>query len=291
MPTGRILFSQLSDFLSWHEFKKCVKRYGGNYKVHSFTCRKQFLAMAFAQLTGCESLREVETSLGAVDQKLYHVGLGGSVSRSTLADANKNRDYRIYADCAHLLIPRARRLYAEESFGLDLEQTAYALDSSTMDLCLSLFPWAQFRSTKAAVKMHTLMDLRGSIPCFIRITDGKTHDIKALDEIPIEPGAYYIMDRAYIDFARLRTLHESGAFFITRAKKNLSYTVVQRRDVEKSSGLRCDQTIRLTGPVSSQKYPGFLRRIRYRDADTGTTFVFLTNRFVLAALLITRLYK
>lgn len=291
MPTERILFSQLTDFLPWHEFNKCVKRYDGNYKVQTFSCRNQFLAMAFAQLTGCESLREVETCLDAVRQKLYHAGFRSPVRRSTLADANRTRDYRIYADFAHVLIRSARRLYAEESFGVDLEQSAYALDSSTIDLCLSLFPWAQFRSTKAAVKMHTLMDLKGSIPCFICITDGKTHDIKALDEIPIEPGAFYIMDRAYIDFARLRALHQRGAFFITRAKQNFRYTVVQRRDVEKSSGLRCDQTIRLTGPLSSQKYPGLLRRIRYRDADTGTSLVFLTNNFLLAALVITRLYK
>lgn len=291
MASGRILFSQLTDFLPMREFRKCVKRFSGNYKVRTFSCLDQFLSMSFAQLTGRESLREVETCLDAMQPKLYHAGFRSKIRRSTLADANKKRDYRIYAEFAQVLIARARGLYAHEPFGVELEQTAYALDSTTVDLCLTLFPWAHFRRRKAAVKIHTLMDLRGSIPCFIRLTDGKTHDVNILDEIPIEAGAFYIMDRAYVDFERLWALHQEGAFFVTRAKKNLSFTVAKRRNVNKSSGLRCDQTINLHGPLSSQKYPGPLRRISYYDADSQTRLVFLTNNFVLAAPVIARLYK
>ena len=291
MASGRILFSQLTDFLPIREFRKCVKRYSGNYKVRKFSCLDQFLSMAFAQLTGRESLRDIETCLDAMQSKLYHAGFRSKIRRSTLADANKKRDYRIHAEFAHVLITRARGLYADEPFGVELEQTAYALDSTTVDLCLTLFPWAQFRRRKAAVKMHTLMDLRGSIPCFIRLTDGKTHDVNILDEIPIEAGAFYIMDRAYVDFGRLWPLHQEGAFFVTRAKTNQSFAVAQRRDVNKSLGLRCDQTIKLDGPLSSKKYPGPLRRISYYDAETQSRLVFLTNNFVLAALVIARLYK
>lgn len=291
MASGRILFSQLTDFLPMDDFRKCVKRYSGNYKVRKFSCRDQLLSMAFAQLTGRESLRDIETCLDAMNGKLYHAGFRSKVRRSTLADANKNRDYRIYAEFAQILITRARGLYADEPFGVELEQSAYALDSTTVDLCLTLFPWAHFRRTKAAVKMHTLMDLRGSIPCFIRLTDGKTHDVNILDEIPIEAGAFYIMDRAYVDFQRLWTIHQEGAFFVTRAKTNLSFTVRERRKVDKSSGLRCDQTIKLNGSLSSQKYPGPLRRISYFDTENKNRLVFLTNNFVLTALVIARLYK
>lgn len=291
MASGQILFSQLTDFLPMDDFRKCVKQYRGNYKVRKFSCFDQFLSMAFAQLTGRESLRDIETCLDAMESKLYHAGFRSKVRRSTLADANKSRDYRIYAQFAQVLITKARGLYADEPFGVELKQSAYALDSTTMDLCLTLFPWAQFRRTKAAVKMHTLMDLRGSIPCFIRLTDGKTHDVNILDDIPLEAGAFYIMDRAYVDFQRLWSLHQEGAFFVTRAKTNLSFTVRERRKVDKSSGLRCDQTIKLNGAVSSQKYPGTLRRISYFDKENKNRLVFLTNNFVLAALVIARLYK
>ncbi len=291
MASGQILFSQLTDFLPMDDFRKCVKQYRGNYKVRKFSCFDQFLSMAFAQLTGRESLRDIETCLDAMESKLYHAGFRSKVRRSTLADANKSRDYRIYAQFAQVLITKARGLYADEPFGVELKQSAYALDSTTMDLCLTLFPWAQFRRTKAAVKMHTLMDLRGSIPCFIRLTDGKTHDVNILDDIPLEAGAFYIMDRAYVDFQRLWSLHQEGAFFVTRAKTNLSFTVRERRKVDKSSGLRCDQTIKLNGAVSSQKYPGALRRISYFDKENKNRLVFLTNNFVLAALVIARLYK
>jgi IS4 transposase len=291
MASGQILFSQLTDFLPMDDFRKCVKQYRGNYKVRKFSCFDQFLSMAFAQLTGRESLRDIETCLDAMESKLYHAGFRSKVRRSTLADANKNRDYRIYAQFAQVLITKARGLYADEPFGVELKQSAYALDSTTMDLCLTLFPWAQFRRTKAAVKMHTLMDLRGSIPCFIRLTDGKTHDVNILDDIPLEAGAFYIMDRAYVDFQRLWSLHQEGAFFVTRAKTNLSFSVRERRKVDKSSGLRCDQTIKLNGAISSQKYPGTLRRISYFDKENKNRLVFLTNNFVLAALVIARLYK
>ena len=247
--------------------------------------------MAFAQLTYRESLRDIETCLHAMEPKVYHVGMRGKVYRNTLAKANENRNWRIYADFAHVLIRKARKLYANDSFGVELEQTAYALDSTTIDLCLSLFPWARFRRRKAAIKLHTLMDLRGSIPCFIRITDGKTHDVKILDELVPDPGAFYIMDRAYIDFGRLYAFTESLAFFVTRAKRNLDYSRRCYRHVDRSTGLRSDQTIVLKGPKTSEEYPVPLRRISYFDADTNKRFVFLTNNFVLPALTIAQLYK
>jgi transposase len=247
--------------------------------------------MAFAQLTGRESLRDIETCLRAMQPKMYHAGLRYPVSRSTLADANENRDWRIYADFAQVLIGHARKLYSQDDFGVQLEETAYVFDSSTIDLCLSLFPWARFRQRKAAIKLHTLMDLRGNIPCFIRITEGKTHDVGLLDELILEPGAFYIMDRGYIDFARLYTFTQQAAFFVIRAKRNLDYTRRRSRPVDKSTGLRSDQTIVLHGPGTSQDYPDVLRRISYVDLETAKRFVFLTNHFVLPALTIPQLYK
>ena len=291
MYTGRIVFSQLMDFLPRHEFNRCVRRYHGNYRTRHFKCRDQFLCMAFAQLTGRESLRDIETCLRAMQPKLYHAGIRYPVSRSTLADANENRDWRIYADFAQGLIGHARKLYSQDDFGVHLEETAYVFDSTTIDLCLSLFPWARFRQRKAAIKLHTLMDLRGNIPCFIRITEGKTHDVGLLDELILEPGAFYIMDRGYIDFARLYTFTQQAAFFVIRAKRNLDYTRRRSRPVDKSTGLRSDQTIVLRGPGTSQDYPGTLRRISYFDLETAKRFVFLTNQFVLPALTIPQLYK
>lgn len=291
MYIERIVFSQLMDFLPQYEFNKCIRRYRGNYRIRNFSCLDQFLCMAFAQLTYRESLRDIETCLRAMKPKLYHAGIRGKVARSTIADANENRHWRIYADFAHILIHRARKLYANDDFGLALEQTAYAFDSSTIDLCLSLFPWAKFRKHKAAIKLHTLIDLRGSIPCFIRITDGKTHDVNVLDELILEAGAFYIMDRGYIDFARLHTFNLTGAFFVIRAKSNLDYARRDYRYVEKSTGLRSDQTIILKGPKTSQDYSIPLRRISYLDSKTEKRFVFLTNNFTLAALTITQLYK
>ena len=291
MYTGRIVFSQLMDFLPRHEFNRCVRRYHGNYRTRHFKCRDQFLCMAFAQLTGRESLRDIETCLRAMQPKLYHAGIRYPVSRSTLADANENRDWRIYADFAQGLIGHARKLYSQDDFGVHLEETAYVFDSTTIDLCLSLFPWARFRQRKAAIKLHTLMDLRGNIPCFIRITEGKTHDVGLLDELILEPGAFYIMDRGYIDFARLYTFTQQAAFFVIRAKRNLDYTRRRSRPVDKSTGLRSDQTIVLRGPGTSQDYPGTLRRISYFDLETAKRFVFLTDQFVLPALTIPQLYK
>ena len=291
MYTGQMIFSQLMDFLPKHEFDKCVRRYQGNYRVRKFSCLDQFRCMAFAQLTYRESLRDIETCLRAVQPKLYHVGIRGKVSRSTLADANETRDWRIYADFAQVLIGMARKLYAEDDFGLALQQTAYALDSTTIDLCLSLFPWARFRKRKGAVKVHTLMDLRGSIPCFIHVTAGNIHDLNILDELLFEPGSFYIMDRGYIDFGRLYALAQSLAFFVVRAKNNLDYSRRTSRQVDKSTGLRSDQTILLKGPKTSQAYPEPLRRISYLDTDTQKRFVFLTNNFTLPALTIPQLYK
>ena len=282
------------DFLPRHEFNRCVHRYHGNYRTRHFKCRDQFLSMAFAQLTGRESLRDIETCLRAMQPKLYHAGIRYPVSRSTLADANENRDWRIYADFAQVLIGHARKLYSQDDFGVQLEETAYVFDSSTIDLCLSLFPWARFRQRKAAIKLHTLMDLRGNIPCFIRITEGKTHDVGLLDELIeliLEPDAFYIMDCGYIDFARLYTFTQQAAFFVIRAKRNLDYTRRRSLPVDKSTGLRSDQTIVLHGPGTSQDYPDVLRRISYVDLETAKRFVFLTNHFVLPALTIPQLYK
>ena len=291
MHSGRIVFSQLMDFFPKHEFDKCVQRYQGNYRVRSFSCFNQLLSMSFAQLTYRESLRDIETCLRAMQPKLYHAGIGATVSRSTLADANETRDWRIYADLAQVLIAKARTLYANETFGVQLEQTAYAFDSTTIDLCLSLFPWARFMKTKAAVKLHTLIDLRGSIPCFISITDGKTHDVSTLDELVLEPGAFYIMDRGYIDFRRLYRFSQSLAFFVIRGKKNMDYRVRSRRPVDKSTGLRADQTIILAGTQTAPYYPQPLRRVSYYDAETEKRFVFLTNNVELPALTIPSLYK
>ena len=291
MHTGRVLFSQLMDFLPKHEFNKCIHRYRGNYRARYFKCYDQFLCMAFAQLTGRQSLRDIETCLRAMQSKLYHVGLRGNVSRNTLAKASEKRDWRIYADFAQVLIRRARKLYAQDDFGIQLEETAYVFDSSTIDLCLSLFPWARFRQRKAAIKLHTLMDLRGNIPCFIRITEGKTQDVNLLDELVLEPGAFYIMDRSYIDFGRLYTFTQHAAFFVIRAKRGLDYTRRWSRPIDKATGLRSDQTIVLHGWGASKDYPDTLRRISYFDAETEKRFVFLTNNLVLPALTIAQLYK
>jgi transposase len=291
MHSGQLVFAQLMEFLPRHEFNTCVRRYGGNRRHRGFSCRDQFLCLAFAQLTFRESLRDIETCLRAMGTKLYHTGFRGKVSRSTLADANRTRDWRIYAEFAQVLIRRARELYAGDALGVALAQTAYALDSTTIDLCLSLFPWAKFRRQKGAVKLHTLIDLRGSIPCFVRISHGKMHDVTVLDELPIEPGAFYVMDRGYIDFARLHRFQEHSAFFLTRAKKNFDFTRRTRRDVDKSAGLRSDTTIGLAGPKSSRLYPDPLRRIAFVDGESGKRFVFLTNNFTLPALTIANLYR
>ncbi|MCH8077673.1 MAG: IS4 family transposase [SAR324 cluster bacterium] len=291
MYTGRIVFSQLMDFLPKRDFDNCVRRYGGNYQTRRFSCFDQFLCMTFAQITYRESLRDIETCLRAQESKLYHAGIRGKVSRSTLADANEKRDWRIYADFAQVLIGIARKLYARESFGIDLEQTAYAFDSTTIDLCLSLFPWARFRKHKAAVKLHTLIDLRGNIPCFISITDGKTHDVNILDELVLEPGAFYVMDRGYIDFRRLYAFTQSFAFFVVRAKTNLDFGKRAWRPVDKTTGVRSDQTIILRGYKSSKEYPDALRRVSFYDAIHKKRYVFLTNNFNLPPLTIAQLYK
>lgn len=291
MNSGRTIFAQVLDHVPMHDFRKCVRRYQGNRRVRRFFCFDQFLAMAFAQLTYRDSLRDIEICLRPLRSRLYHIGFRNPVSRSTLADANEIRDWRIYADFAQILIQRARALYASDSFGVDLNQTAYAFDSTTIDLCLSLFPWARFRQHKAAVKLHTLIDLKGSIPCFVHITDGKTHDVKALDALILDPGAFYIMDRGYIDFARLSTITRSLAFFVTRAKSNMQFTRVEFRSVDKTTGLRSDQTIRLQGFYAEKNYPDSLRRVRFLDPETKKHLVFLTNNFSLPALTIAQLYK
>ncbi len=278
-------------FVPHYEFTQCVKRYGGNYRVRSFSCWDQFLCMVFAQLTCRESLRDIETCLRVMQSKLYHLGLRGKVSRSTLADANETRDWRIYADFARLLIDTARRLYAKEEFGVQLEQTVYALDCTTVNLCLSLFPWARYREKNAAIKIHTLLDLRGSIPSFIKVTPARVHEIHILDELVPEPGSIYIMDRAYLDFSRLNTLTQGLAFFVIRARKPFLFQRLYSHPVQKSSGLRCDQTIVLKGLIQKKGYPEKLRRIRYRNAQTDKQLVFLTNNFYLSALTITQLYQ
>jgi len=279
------------DFFPKHEFNKCVRRYNGNHRAKSFTCLDQYMSMAFAQLTGRESLRDIETCLRSLGSSLYHAGIRGNISRSTLADANEKRDWRIYQDFAQVLIAQAKSLYVNEEFGVTLDNAVYALDSTTIDLCLTLFPWAQFRKRKSAVKMHTLLDLKGSIPCFIHITSGKVHDVNVLDVLPLEAGAFYVMDKAYTDFERLYNFTKSMAFFITRAKTNLVFTRCNYRQVDKTTGLRSDQTIHLKGPKSSLLYPEDLRYITYYDADTNKRFVFLTNNFSLDALTIALLYK
>jgi hypothetical protein len=291
MNAGRTVFSQLIDFLPKKQFDKCVRRHRGNHRIRTFSCFDQYLCMAFAQVTYRQSLRDIETCLRAMQPKLYHCGIRGNFCRTTLAKANENRNWRIYADFAHILINKARKLYAGEDFGVQLSREAYALDSTTIDLCLSLFPWAKFRKYKATVKVHALMDLRGSIPTFIRITGGKVHDVNILDELVLEPGAIYIMDRGYLDFARLFTFTQNLSTFITRAKNNFDYRRLCYRRVDKATGLRCDQTIRLNGFYASQDYPAVLRRIGYFDVETNVKFVFLTNNFALPALTIAQLYK
>jgi len=291
MNEGRTIFAQLMDSLPRFEFQQCVQRYPGNRKIRSFSHLDQFYCMAFAQLTWRESLRDIETCLRALGPKLYHVGIRGQVARSTLADANETRSWRIYADFAQVLLGIARRLYVNEPFGVELDETVYALDSTTIDLCLALFPWAQFRRHKAAVKLHTLLDLRGNLPTMVIVTTGNVHDVHILDQLPFEAGAIYIFDRGYIDFERLYRIDSAKAFFITRAKKNLDAHRLYSRPVDKSTGLRCDQTLLLNGVRTSLHYPGHLRRIVYVDPDSGKRFVFLTNNFELPALVIAQLYK
>ena len=291
MNAGKMVFSQLMEFLPAHEFDRCVERHGGHYKVQSLTCRRQFLAMAFAQLTYRESLRDIEACLRAVPQKLYHMGIGGPVARTTLADANEKRDWRIYEDFAQVLIREARSLYAGESLCVELDQTVYALDSTTIDLCLALFPWAKFRKRKGAVKVHTQLDLRGNIPSFIKITDGKVHDVNFLDDLTLEAGAIYVMDRGYIDFDRLYTLNLAKAFFVTRAKRNLQWRRLVSLPAEEAAGVLSDQIIMLTGVKTAASYPERLRRIRFYDADQDRTLIFLTNDFIRPAPTIVCLYK
>ena len=291
MNQGRTIFSQIIDFLPKHKFRQCVSRYGGNYRVRSFKCFDQFLCMAFAQLTFRESLRDIQCCLRAMQEKLYHMGIRSKVSRSTLAYANENRDWRIYCDFAQILIHEARQLYAEEDFGLELQETVYALDSSTIDLCLSVFPWARFRKRKGAIKLHTLLDLRGSIPSFIAITDGKVHDVNILDILIAEPGAIYVMDKAYLDFQRLYTLQQCSAFFVTRAKSNTRLRRLYSHAVDKSTGVRCDQTVVLTGFYAKKAYPEKLRRVKYFDSESKRRLVFLTNQFSFPAEIIAALYR
>jgi len=291
MYTGKTLFAQLMDFLPWTIFARIVERYGGDRYVKSLRCTEHFRVMAFAQLTYRESLRDIEACLSAQASKLYHMGFREPIRRSTLSDANEARDWRIYADFAQVLIRQARKLYAADSFGVELADTVYALDSTTIDLCLSVFPWAPFRATKAAVKMHTLLDLRGAIPSFLHISDGKLHDVNVLDLLIPEAGAIYVMDRGYLDFERLHVLHQAGAFFVTRAKSNLDARRLYSAPTDRASGIICDQTIALNGYYSRQHYPDHLRRIRLRDSESIRTLVFLSNQFALPAITICALYK
>ena len=291
MYVGKPLFAQIMDFLPWKTFHRIVDRYGGDYRIRTLSCAEHFRILAFAQLTYRESLRDIEACLSAQTAKLYHMGIRSAVSRSTLADANEGRDWRIYAEFGQRLIVQARTLYASDDLGLDLTNMVYALDSTTIDLCLSVFPWAHFRTTKAAVKMHTLLDLRGSIPSFIHVSDGKMHDTRALDFLIPEAGAIYVMDRAYVDFVRLHRLHLAGAFFVTRAKSNLDAHRIYSAKTDRSLGIICDQTIALDGFYTQQDYPEPLRRIRFKDPETGKTLVFLTNNFTLPAATICALYK
>jgi len=291
MNRGKLVFAQLMQHLPLTTFRRCVTRYRGAFKVKSFSCLDQFLCMAFAQLTFRESLRDIEVCLRAQSSKLYHLGIRSAVARNTLANANAVRDWRIYADFAQSLIGIARPLYAQESFGVDLQETVYALDTTTIDLCLSVFPWAVFRTAKAAIKLHTLLDLRGNIPTFIHISDGKVHEVNILDQLLPEPGAFYIMDRGFLDFERLYRFHQAGSFFVTRGKSNLK---VQRRyshPVDRTTGLICDQSVVLTGFYSHQGFQAPLRRIRFKDPETAKTLIFLTNNFVLPAFTITELYR
>ena len=291
MNTEQTIFSQLMDIIPQYEFSKCVERYKGNYKIKSFSCWDQFLCMAFAQLTFRESLRDIQACLRASQQKLYHMGFRGKVSRNTLAHANQVRDWRIYADFAQVLIHWARRLYADDPFGVQLKQAVYALDSTTIDLCLSLFPWAKFRKRKGAIKLHTLLDLHGNIPALVIITHGKVHDVNIIDNILLETGAIYIMDRGYMDFSRLYTIHQSSAFFITRAKRNLQFKRLYSHIIDKTTGLQCDQIIVLKGFYAKQDYPEKIRRIRYFDAEKNKRLIFITNNFTLPAFTIAELYR
>ena len=291
MNAGKLLFAQLMDFLPWTSFARSVARYGSDRRVRSLSCTEQFRAMAFAQLTYRESLRDIEACLSAQPAKLYAMGFRSPVRRSTLAEANESRDWRIYAELAQRLMLQARKLYATEDLGMDLDAAAYALDSTTIDLCLTLFPWAHFRSTKSAVKMHTLLDLRGNIPKFIHVTTGDVHDVNILDQIIPQAGAYYVMDRGYLDYARLYRIHLSGAFFVTRAKRNLDAGRIYSNQVEKQTGILADQSIALNGYDSRKDYPSHLRRISFRDPETGKDLVFLTNQFTLPAATICALYK
>jgi hypothetical protein len=291
MLVGRTVFAQVMDHFPAYEFQKCVARYAGDFGKRSFSCLDQFLCLGFAQLTYRESLRDIEACLRSVQGKLYHMGFRGRISRSTLADSNESVDWRIYADFAQVLIATARPMYAEESLGFDLDGTVYALDSTTIDLCLSVFPWARFQSTKGAVKMHTLLDLRGSIPTFIEVSDGKRHDVNILDQILPEAGSFYVMDRGYLDFARLHVLHRCGAFFVTRTKAGVLLRRRYSRAVDKTTGLRSDHTVTLTSAASIKNYPDPLRRVRFYDLEQGRWLVFLTNNFDLPALTIAQLYK
>ena len=289
MNTGKTIFSQIMEFLPMYEFHKCIERYHGERKILSFSCLDQYLSMAFAQLTFRESLRDIESCLRSVSGRLYPMGFRGKISRSTLADANESRDWRIYADFAMILIYRARELYINEPFGIDLDNTVYALDSTTIDLCLALFPWARFRKNKGAIKLHTLLDLRGPIPSFINITDGKVADVNVLDILIFEAGSFYIMDRGYIDFKRLYALHQALAFFVTRAKSNIKCRRLYSRPVDKSTGLRCDQTIVLTQLF--EDYPEHIRLVKFYDSENDLRLTFLTNNFTIDALTIAQLYK
>jgi hypothetical protein len=290
MYGGKLVFAQIMEFAPWHAFRRCVEKYRGDFNVRRFTCLDQFLSLSFAQLTYRESLRDIEACLRAQRSKLYHLGIHGNISRSALADANEGRDWRIHCEFAQALIRIARRLYASEALTIDLNETVYALDSTTIDLCLSLFPWARFSATQATVKMHTLLDLRGAIPAFVHVSDGRLHDVNVLDLLIPEPGAFYIMDRGYLDFERLYVLHQAGSFFVTRAKSNFKFQRVLSRPVDRSTGLICDQIIELIVFYSRQGYPERLRRIRYRD-DEGRTLVFLTNNLALSSTTICELYR
>jgi len=291
MHVGKLVFAQVMEFAPWHTFRRLVTKYRGDFNVRTFRCMDQFLCMAFAQLTYRESLRDIEACLSAQPAKLYHLGIRGNVSRSNLADANETRDWRIYCEFSQAMIRIARRLYAQDPLAIDLDNTVYALDSTTIDLCLSVFPWAAFRETKAAIKLHTLLDLRGAIPTFILISDGKLHDVNVLDILPSEAGAFYIMDRAYLDFDRLNALHQAGAFFVTRAKSNFRFKRIYSCPVDRSSGLICDQHVELTGFYSKQGYPDRLRRVRFKDPETDKTLVFLTNHMGISAASVCALYK
>jgi len=290
MYGGKLVFAQVMEFAPWHTFRRCVEKYRGDFNVRRFSCLDQFLCLSFAQLTYRESLRDIEACLRAQTSKLYHLGIRGNVSRSALADANEGRDWRIHCEFAQALIRIARRLYAHEPLAIEFSETIYALDSTTINLCLSLFPWARFSQTEATVKMHTLLDLRGAIPAFVHVSDGRLHDVNVLDLLIPEPGAFYLMDRGYLDFERLYSLHQGGSFFVTRAKSNFKFQRVLSRPVDRSTGLICDQIIELIVFYSKQGYPERLRRIRYRD-DEGRTLVFLTNNLALPASTICELYR